>query len=106
MDVSFNDVREFCIDVDPSSKALVVVKLCQNAFQTIPDISCFDVEKKNVKILNQKINFFEVLELFLRIDGETDLRISFRIKFCFRYIYPEVCTTSIRRRYDDDTTSI
>ena len=33
--------------VYPSNKAPIGLKLCQNAFQTIPDISFFDVEKKN-----------------------------------------------------------
>ena len=82
------------MSVYPSKMAPFGLKLWQNAFQTIPDISFFDSEQKKVgEISGSKNQFSDVLARFLRSYGETDLKIEFGVKFCFRYTYPEVCTT-------------
>ena len=43
--------------VYPSNMAPISLKLCQNAFQTIPDISFFDAghKKKNCQTLNGRL---------------------------------------------------
>ena len=41
----------------PWNKALIDLKLCQNTFQTIPDVSFFDAKKKSAKISDPKIRF-------------------------------------------------
>ena len=46
-----------------------------------------------VENFGQNISFFADLTWILRSYGETDIKISFRAKFCSRYTYPEVCTT-------------
>ena len=38
--------------------APIGLKLCQNAFQTIPDISFFDAEKKNREFFERKNSVF------------------------------------------------
>ena len=83
------------MSVYPSKMAPFGFKLWQNAFQTIPDISFFDSETntKSAKFLDRENQFSDVLARFLRSYGETDLKIEFGVKFCFRYTYPEVCTT-------------
>ncbi len=44
--------------VCPSKSAPIGLKLCQNAFQTIPDVSFFDAEKKiSAKFSDRKISF-------------------------------------------------
>ena len=30
----------------------------------------------------------------------TDLKVNFRVKFCSRYTYPEVCATKNRRKFN------
>ena len=40
-----------------------------------------------------KILVFVHLAWFWTSDGQTDLKISFLVKFCFRYTYPEVCAS-------------
>ena len=42
--------------VYPSNMAPIGVKLWENAFQTIPDISFFDPEKKMVKFFDEKFH--------------------------------------------------
>ena len=70
------------------------LKLGQNAFQTIPNISCFDVEQPTkFNIFGPENNFFVILAKFLRSYGQTDLKIRFGVKFCSRYTRPEVCAT-------------
>ena len=64
--------------------ALIGLKLCQNAFQTIPDISFFDAEKKIVNFSSGKIQFFASLARFLRSYGQMDFKFESGIKFCSR----------------------
>ena len=42
--------------------------------------------------------FFVICARFWRSERQTDLKISFRIKFCSRYIYPEVSATRNREK--------
>ena len=45
------------------------------------------------KIFGLKFSFFVDLAWFSKIYGRTDVKISFLVKFCFRWTYPEVCTS-------------
>ena len=45
--------------------------------------------KNNGKYLDWKNQFLVTLDRFLRSYGQTDLKISFGVKFCSRSIYPE-----------------
>ena len=46
--------------VYPSNLAPFGLKLCQNAFQTIPDILFFDAEKKSANFSDRKISFSSI----------------------------------------------
>ena len=84
--------------------APIGLKLCQNAFYTIPNISFFDApqkigeifgsKKKNrtEKKIGSKKQFFAILARFVRSYGQTDFKIGFGVKCCSRYTFPEVCT--------------
>ena len=45
------------------------------------------------EIFGSKILFFANLVWFSRFYGRTDVKISFRVKFCSRLTYSQVCTT-------------
>ena len=47
-----------------------------------------------------EISFFVDLDWFWRTHGQTDLKISFLVKFCSRQTSPEVCATKYRQKYD------
>ena len=65
--------------------ARTAAKLCENAFQTIPDVSFFDAEKKKVDdLFGSEILFFANLASFLGSHAQTDLKINFLVKFCSR----------------------
>ena len=84
--------------VYPSNKAPIGVKLCENAFQTIPVNSIFG-EKKNVDdIFRSRTSFFAFFGQFWRIWRLTDLKINFLALFCFRCTYSGVCTTKHWRK--------
>ena len=51
-----------------------------------------DLRKFFREMFGSKISFFVDLAWFSRIYGRTDVKISFLVKFCFRWTYPEVCT--------------
>ena len=50
--------------VYPSNKAPIATKLCQNAFQTIPDIWFFDAEKILMKFSAQKVSMTSKIARF------------------------------------------
>ena len=75
-----------------SNIALIGLKLCQNAFHTIPNISFFDAKKQIGEIFGSTNRFFAILARFVRSYGQTDFKIGFGVKFCSRYTFPEVCT--------------
>ena len=45
-----------------------------------------------------KHQFFAIFANFLRSWSKMDLKINFRVKFCSRYTYPEVCATRNREK--------
>jgi len=74
--------------------ARIGTKLCQNAFQTIPDVLSFEAKKLFFdKNLESKILFFANLAWFWRSHDRIGVKISFLVKFCSRWTYPEVCTS-------------
>ena len=65
--------------------AQIATKLCQNAFQTISDVSFFDTEKKIVgENVGSEILFFADLAWFWASHGRTDVKISLLVEFCSR----------------------
>ena len=80
--------------------ARIVVKLRQNAFQTIPAESVFG-EKKIVfdKNFRRRTSFLTIWGQFWRIYRQTDLKIKSLALFRSRWTYSEVCTTKARRKY-------
>ena len=63
-------------------------------FQTIPDISLFDHRICFFgDFIGTENQFFVNLVRFSRSYSEMDLKISFCVKFCYRYAFPKVCTT-------------
>jgi len=92
--------RKLRMTVYPSNKAAIHAKLCQNAFQTIPDVSFFDGENLiSAKKLGLKIPSFANLARFWRSHSRTDLKIRFLVKFCSRYTDPEACMTKNWPKY-------
>ena len=84
--------------VYPPNMAPVGVKNWENAFQTIPDFSFFDINKIWVgKKLHRKISVFAVLVRFSRSCGETGDRTESGVKCCSRYAFPEVHATKNHR---------
>ena len=67
-----------------SNLARIGTKLCQNAFQTIPDVLFFDAKKKIGEIFGRKISFLANLAWILTSYSETDVKIIFYVKFCSR----------------------
>ena len=68
-----------------SNMARIGVKLCQNAFRTISDVSFFDAEQKFLaKFSYEKFRFFVDSAWIWKIYGDTDVKISFRVEFCSR----------------------
>ena len=62
--------------VYPLRMAPFGLKLCQNAFQTIPDISFFDAEKNKIgDFFGTKHLFFTIFTWFLRSYAQTGLKI-------------------------------
>ena len=55
-------------------------------------------EKKSKKIVGSFAKFFDVFVRFRESWRQMDLKISFRIKFCFRYTSPEVYATRNREK--------
>ena len=55
-----------------------------------------ELKKIADKIFGSKNQFFVDLAKFGSPYSQTDLKISFGVKFCSRYNYPEVCTTQNR----------
>ena len=70
------------------------MKLCENRFRTIPNISFFDVGKKHV--VNNPA-FFSVFARFLRSYVNSDVTSRFLAIFCFRLTDYEVCTIENRQ---------
>ena len=65
--------------------APIGLKLCQNAFQTIPDMSFFDADKKtNANFSSGKIQFFASVARFLRSYGQIDFKFESGIESCSR----------------------
>ena len=77
--------------VYPPRMAPFGLKLWGNAFQTIPDFSFFNAEKKIGEFFGSKKPCFAILARFVRSYGQTDFKIGFGVKFCSRYTFPEVC---------------
>ena len=72
-------------------------KLCQNAFQTIPNVSFVDVKIFFIdENFGSKNRFFVNFVGFWRSNSQMDLAINFYVKFCSRTTDPEVCTTEDR----------
>ena len=59
--------------------ARIGVKLCENAFQTISDVSFFDAEKKIGEDFGSEILFFADLAWFWVSHGRTDVQISLHV---------------------------
>ena len=71
--------------VYPSNMARIGTKLCQNAFQTIPNVSFFDVQKFFFSDFFGFGNpFFDIFAAFWGISAKTDVTCSFYDIFYFR----------------------
>ena len=70
-------------------------KLCQKCvFEDSENFNfVFEAQIFLTKNFGSKILFFADLARFWRSHGQTDVKIGFLVKFCFRYTYPEVCMT-------------
>ena len=64
--------------------ARISAKLCQNAFWKILHVSFFGAKKKLGEIFGSKISFFAKKVRFWATYGQTDVKISFHVKFCSR----------------------
>ena len=69
-------------------------------FRRFPTFDFSTPKKKIGENFGPKISFFDDLAWFLSSHSRTDLKISFPVKFCFRYTYPEVCTTKNHQNSD------
>ena len=85
--------------VYPPNMAPIGAKLCQNAFQVIPDISFFDAKKKFDKIFWSRQSCFAFLSQFWRSDRQTDLKMKLLAIFRSRCTYSEVWKTKNWRKY-------
>ena len=83
--------------VYPSNMACTAVKLCENAFQLIPDVSFLNGIFFWTKKIRLRKQFLVDFVGFWRSNSETDLAIIIYVKFCSRttddVTDPEVCTT-------------
>ena len=73
-------------------------RLCQNAFQAIPEQYLFDAEKHLFRAIFAPKNEFSVW--FSRSYGRSDLKISSCVNFCFRCTRPEICTINNNAKFD------
>ena len=81
----FAKFKKFEILADSrSNMARIDAKLCQNEFQTISDVSFFDTPAKDGEAFGSNILFSANLAWFGGSHGRTDVKISFRVKFCSR----------------------
>ena len=80
----FANFRENFREVFPSNLARAAAKLWENAFQTTPDASFFDTEKKKCKYFSEKKSVFLHFRPFLRSYAKTDDTGNFPVKFCSR----------------------
>ena len=90
-------IRKFRTTVYPSNKSPFASKLCENAFQTIPNISFFDV---NIFFgFGFECVFYHVFAWFLRSYVKSDVTSRFLAICCSRLTYSEVCMTENHRKY-------